>query len=185
MLYLERQQAREVEAAAALREVRDRRGRRLDVLLGVQLAVEDHQHGAVLVHHISLAAAQHEEVLRDAYLVADLVVDVDVKLLHVLVREAVLDALVVADADDRDAAELVRCSVEALGLLRAARRLVRAVKVEDRGLARYADLRQSSRRELLPHSHTHAQRRAAGAHRASRRAESSTAAERKAEKHLL
>ena len=40
MLYLERQQAREVEAAAALREVCDGRGSRLDVLLGVQLAVE-------------------------------------------------------------------------------------------------------------------------------------------------
>ena len=44
MLYLERQQAREVEAAAALREVCDGRGSRLDVLLGVQLAVEDHHH---------------------------------------------------------------------------------------------------------------------------------------------
>ena len=74
MLYLERQQAREVEAAAALREVRDRCGRRLDVLLGVQLAVEDHHHRAVLVHHISFAAAEHEEVFGNADLVADLVI---------------------------------------------------------------------------------------------------------------
>ena len=68
-------------------------------------------------------------------------------------------------------------------LIRAARRLVRAVKVEDRGLARDADLRQGSRRELLPHSHTHAQRGFLLAHRA--RAESSTAAECEAEEHRL
>ena len=71
---LERQEAREVEAAAALREVRDGRGRRLDVLLGVQLAVEDHHDRTVLVDDVRLAAAQHEQVLRDADLVADLVI---------------------------------------------------------------------------------------------------------------
>ena len=74
MLYLERQQAREVEAAAALREVCDGRGSRLDVLLGVQLAVEDHENGTVLVDDVGLPAAQHEEVLRDADLVANLVI---------------------------------------------------------------------------------------------------------------
>ena len=71
---LERQQAREVEAAAALREVCDGRGSRLDVLLGVQLAVEDHHHRAVLVDDVRLAAAQHEEVFRDTDLVPDLVI---------------------------------------------------------------------------------------------------------------
>ena len=74
MLCLERQQAREVETAAALREVCDRGRRRLDVLLGVQLAVKDHEDSTVLVHHISFAAAQHEQVLRDADLVTNLVI---------------------------------------------------------------------------------------------------------------
>ena len=44
------------------------------MLLGVQLAVEDHHHGAVLVDDVGLAAAQDEEVFWDANLVANLVI---------------------------------------------------------------------------------------------------------------
>ena len=74
VLYLEREENREVEAAAALREVCDRRGRRLDVLLGVQLAVKYHENSTILVDDVGLPAAQHEEVFRDADLVANLVI---------------------------------------------------------------------------------------------------------------
>ena len=70
-------------------------------------------------------------------------------------------------------------------LLRAARRLVSTVKVQNGRLTTHTNFRQRRRRELLSDTNGHPQRRLLLAHRASRGAEGSSTAESEAEKNFL